>query len=220
MRQRGGRRLLPARGHLPRLHRSGGRAVSGQAADTAPDTGATVNSWVNVVRRAHLDETMKPIALLLASYANKDGTSIHPGVARLAVQSGKSYRTVQRVLARLRAIGLIEAMPRVKTPRGWKDGYRLILAADLLDKLDVPTPAAEDAAIEAIASRERERVRKYRREHRPGGPAKRHLDGITGSTAKRHLDGVTDATTIRHSDGVTSSDDTPKLRATCNATGN
>src|SRR5260370_31570300 len=98
------------------------------------------------------DATTTLVALLLASYADPDGTRIYAGVARLAIQGGLSYRTAQRELARLRAMGLIERMPRTGARRGWMACYRLILAADLLDRCDVPTPAAEDPPVAALRS--------------------------------------------------------------------
>ena len=149
------------------------------------DCGAKVNVWVNIVRRARLHATTKCIALLMASYANPDGTSIYPGVALLAVQSGYSYRTVQRELARLRAIGLVENMPRTGVRRSWSTPYRLILAADLLEKVDVPSPATEKAVVDNLAAR-------YRGKHRKANSA-RHSDGA-------HSDDCTppDDTTARH----------------------
>jgi DNA-binding transcriptional ArsR family regulator len=124
---------------------------------TGQDPGAAVNEWVNVVRRARMHLTTKSVALLLASYADKHGTSIYPGVALLAAQTGLSYRTVQWHLARLREMGLIEQGSRKELRRGWSVPYRLILAADLLEKIDVPTPAAEKLAAEKITAARRTR---------------------------------------------------------------
>jgi len=132
----------------------------------AADCGASINEWVKVVRRAKLHKTAKLIAFLMVSYADADGTNIYPGFARLAVQAGVSYATVKRETARLCAIGLIDRMPRSGTRRGWSACYRLILSPDLLEKVDVPTPAAENAAVEAVVERERAYLRKYRAKHR------------------------------------------------------
>lgn len=134
------------------------------------DIGADVNTWINVVRRSRLHATTKLIALLLASYASPDGTSVYPGVARLAIQSRKSYRTVQAELRRLRAIGLVEKLPRSGLPRSFAVPYRLILGPDVLEKADVPTPATEDAAVENLKAR-------YRGRHRPKKSA-RNLDDV------------------------------------------
>jgi hypothetical protein len=149
------------------------------------DDGATVNEWVNVIRRARLHATTKLVALLLASYADPDGTSIFPGVARLAVQTGLSYRTIQRELAGLRAMGLIAKMSRAGMPRAWSDPYRLTFAGHVLASVDIPTPAAEDSAVENLARQHRGRYR--------------------GKTTARHPDGAQtddctpwDDTTARH----------------------
>jgi hypothetical protein len=164
------------------------------------DQGASVNEWVNVVRRARLHATTKLVALLMASYADPDGTRIYPGVARLVIQSGLGYRTVQREMARLRTAGLTEQMPRKGLRRGWSAPYRLILAADLLEKVDVLTPAAEDKAAEDLAGR-------YRAKHRREKTS-RHSDGV-GSQDGPVDNPLSGGTTSRHSDGVQSDDLTP-----------
>jgi hypothetical protein len=132
---------------------------------------AAVNDWVNVVRRARMHPTTKLVALLLASYANPDGTSIYPGIARVAVQSRQSYRTVQRELKHLRDMQLLESTKRQGTRRGWKAGYQLIFGPDVAELLDVPTPDEEAAAIEAVAEQNRARFRRHY--------AKRHLSGVS-----------------------------------------
>lgn len=165
---------------------------------TADDPGASVNAWVNVVRRARLHETTKLIALLLASYASPDGTNIFPGVARLAVQSGHGYRTVQRHLAHLRTAGLIEPLPRRNTPRHFSTGYRLILAADLLDRIDVPTPATEDAAVDKLTSL-------FRGKHTATA---RHKDDVQ-SAREDQPSGLPDDDSARRNGGVQNDDCTP-----------
>lgn len=162
---------------------------------TEPDTGATVNEWVNVVRRARLTRTEKYIALLLATYADPDGSSIYPGVARLALQSDYSYRTVQDVLAKLRAIGLIEKLSRRGVPRHFADGYRLIFGPEVLDKASVPTPATEDAQVERIRAL-------YRGRHR--AKSARTLDRAQTDLAEHSLD-TDGATSARSADSVQSS---------------
>lgn len=167
---------------------------------TAPDEdiGADVNTWINVVRRSRLPATTKLIALLMASYADPDGTNIYPGVARLAIQSGHGYRTVQREQARLRAMGFVQSMPRRGLRRGWSTPYRLILAADLLEHVDVPSPATEDARIDELA-------RRYRGRHRAKASTKQVLEHVPNGTTARSPDGVQfsdctpwDDTTARH----------------------
>jgi DNA-binding transcriptional ArsR family regulator len=110
---------------------------------TTPDVGASVNEWVNVVRRGRLGPTVKLVALTIATYANSDGTKIFPGIARLAVQCEVDYRTARRALAALRSMGLIELVKRGARKLGKSDEYRLILSASLLEHCEIPTPDAE-----------------------------------------------------------------------------
>jgi DNA-binding transcriptional ArsR family regulator len=129
------------------------------------DHGAAVNEWVSVIRRACLQPTVKLVALTIASYADPDGTKVFPGIARLTVQCGVDYRSVQRALARLREARLIEMTRRGARRNGKSDEYRLILGADLLEKIHVPTPAAEKLAIERVrtgqlAKQEQSRIRR------------------------------------------------------------
>lgn len=129
------------------------------------DYGAGVNEWVNVVRRAKLGATVKLVALTIASYADPDGTHVFPGVTRLAVQCELKYRTTQYALARLRKAGLIEVVRHGDRRGGKSDEYRLILAADLLERCDVPSPAAERLEIERVteqnqAKQEKSRIRR------------------------------------------------------------
>lgn len=169
------------------------------------DLGASVYEWVNVVRRARLHATTKLIALLLATYADPAGTRIYPGIARLAIQSGHGYRTVQRELARLRAMGLIERLPRAGARRGWSDGYRLILGEQLLEKVDVPTPAIEEAAVASLTAR-------YRGKHRKTA---RHPDGAQTPPVDNPVDNPSaENSTARHSYGAQRDDCTPYEDAT------
>lgn len=122
---------------------------------TGDDCGVSVNEWVNVVRRAQLGRTNKLVALVIASYADPDGTRIFPGVARLAVQAEVDHRTARRALAALRAVGLIEVARRGNRRGGKSDEYRLILADDLLERCDVPAPAAEQLVIQKLTEQQR-----------------------------------------------------------------
>lgn len=147
------------------------------------DIGAAVNDWVSVVRRARLGATAHSVAVTLATYANPDGSRVYPGVARLAVQCEIGYRSVRRALRKLRTVGLIEVVRRGNRRRGLSDEYRLILAADLLERVDVPTPEQERKAIEAIHEADRaDSARRYtRRVH--GSPVPRE-PFITGQGAQ------------------------------------
>jgi hypothetical protein len=136
------------------------------------DHGAAVNDWVNVVRRAELGSTVKLVALMIATYADPDGTHVFPGVPRLAVQCDIDYRTARRAMAALREKGFLQVTRRGARRSGKSDEYRLILAADLLERCDVATPAAERLKIERVSERERTRGAKGRSigHHRPIEP--------------------------------------------------
>lgn len=109
-----------------------------------------VHEWLGVVRRARLGRTVKAVALMLASYANVDGTKVFPGIARLSVECELSAKAVKGALASLRTVGLVEVV-RAARKAGEHNEYRLILAEDLLERLDVPTPTAHAASIAAVA---------------------------------------------------------------------
>nr|WP_271189789.1 helix-turn-helix domain-containing protein [Dactylosporangium matsuzakiense] len=118
----------------------------------------TLRSWIEVVRRARLGRTTKAVALMMATYADSDGTRVFPGVARLAVDCELTYNVVQTSLRKLRAAGLIEVV-RQASRRGYADEYRLILADDLPDRLEVLDPGQVSAAAAALAGRRRGRYR-------------------------------------------------------------
>lgn len=109
------------------------------------DHGASVWNWMHVVRRARLGRTVKGLAAVLASYADPNGTRVFPGVARFAVEAEVEYKTAQEALSRLRRVGLIELVRRAGR-RGQHDEYRLILHADLLERVEVLSPVQVEVA--------------------------------------------------------------------------
>jgi hypothetical protein len=147
------------------------------------DHGATVNEWVNVVRRARLPRTTKLVALTLASYANPDGTRIYPSIARLVVQCRIRYSTCRRAIADLRSAGLLELVTR--GGRGRSNEYRLILSVDLLERWDVPSPDEERSEIDAIvaanraASAGRTKLAKHKQRLRSPEIAQNDLSALT-----------------------------------------
>jgi len=120
------------------------------------DYGVATFGWINIVRRSRLDKTTKLVALIYASYADPDGTNVRPGIARVAYDGSMSYNTVQKHTAILRNAGLLGVVRRGSgrringrtiTPA---TRYQLILHPDVMERIDVPTPAAADLAIEKI----------------------------------------------------------------------
>ncbi|WP_328856358.1 helix-turn-helix domain-containing protein [Williamsia herbipolensis] len=74
--------------------------------------------WERVVRAADLPTSVKCIALILATYASKDGENVRPSVATVADHMRTSERTVNRAMVTLREAGLIE---RVRRGNRWAD---------------------------------------------------------------------------------------------------
>lgn len=84
---------------------------------------------------AHVASGTRLVAWVAASYANRDGTSVRPGLDNLIEDTGTSRATVLRALAWLRAEGwLVEVSSRrrAKTDtRGKSTVYRLTIPARL-----------------------------------------------------------------------------------------
>lgn len=107
---------------------------------TPHELGVTVGAWNALVRRARMGRERKVACLVVSSYAQANGTGIHCGVARLAVDLEVSHRTARRYLAWLRDVGLIQLVRAGNRRRGRSDEYRLILGPNILEDLDVPDP--------------------------------------------------------------------------------
>lgn len=129
--------------------------------------------WLNIVRRVRFNgvapgvagRIVKAVALDLASYADYEtGGRVRPGLARIAVDCEIDYRTARSAFAAIRNLGLLRLV-RGARRRGHSDEYQLCLPADLLDRIEVLTPADMDLAIERIrgANRHKEPAPK------PGG---------------------------------------------------
>lgn len=99
-------------------------------------------TWIDIVRRARLGRTTKGVAFLLATFADNDGSRVFPGVATVSVAAEIDYKTAKRAIAELVKAGLLERIESPGRVRGSATVYRLILAEDLLDRIEVLTPAA------------------------------------------------------------------------------
>jgi Helix-turn-helix domain len=98
--------------------------------------------WERIIRRALMDPSTKLVALVLAGYANKDGSSVRPGRKRLSAVTGMSVRTVDRCLDKLRTLGLLDRVSKGSNTgiEFMADVYRLTIPADLLDVVDLLDP--------------------------------------------------------------------------------
>jgi len=88
--------------------------------------------------------TFTAIALCWASYANDRGQEIWAGDATIAVDLGTTIKNVVTVRKKLLELGLLQHVRGRHGERG--EEYRLTLPSDLLDVLNVPTPAQHKLA--------------------------------------------------------------------------
>lgn len=102
-----------------------------------------------------VNPTDKLIGLLLASYADPDGTRILTGTELLVMVSGKSESVVIRARVNLRQTGLIERVSeRYKNGRnGGKDEYRLTRPDDILDRYQMLDPELERLSRATVVKR-------------------------------------------------------------------
>lgn len=116
----------------------------------------TVWQWIDVIRRARLGRTTTAVAIMLATWADPDGTNIYPGLPTLAVACEVDYKTAKTCVAQLVSAGLLHPVPR---RRGTRDnqGYRLTLADDLLDRTTVLSPTEFRSEAEKIRDANRRR---------------------------------------------------------------
>lgn len=90
--------------------------------------------WERIVRRVQMPSGTKYLALMLATYADQDGSRIRPGVERLALVMCVTDRTVKRSLSALRELGLIERTKQGNRHAGLADTYRLTVPSTVLDE--------------------------------------------------------------------------------------
>lgn len=120
--------------------------------------------WEGVVRRARLGSVIPArkgkggkvtkggmsgtlftgIALGWSSYANPDGSRVKPGDATVAIDLETSIAAVRAVRQALLALGLMQQVG--SRQKGFGIEYRLTMPSDLLDRVDVLTPAQHKLA--------------------------------------------------------------------------
>lgn len=171
----------------------------------------TLRQWTDVVRRARLGRTVKAVAMVLATYADSDGTRVFPGVARLAYDCEINYNTAQQALAKLREVQLVELV-RPSARKGAKrrdaDEYRLILGPELLDHIEVPTPAAAEVAMEAI--------RRAKQGRHKTGPHPAPMGAVESGTHPAPMGAVDDSEARPHPSARGADEPTAPIGATSN----
>ena len=85
--------------------------------------------WEKALRDSQLPSRARHVGHLMATYADKDGSSIHPGVDRMAKGTGMSSRTVHTALKELRLNGWVKVVVQSNSWRGQSHEYRLTIPA-------------------------------------------------------------------------------------------
>ena len=116
---------------------------------------ATVREWTDAIRRSTLDRTTKGVALILASYADWNGSRVFPGLARLAVAASVHYNTAKAAMGRLMECELLECVGKPSPGRSAE--YRLCFGDATMDRAGVRSPDEMKAAIAAEDLRRRGR---------------------------------------------------------------
>lgn len=132
------------------------------------DEKASVRDWTDILRRVRLGatvtvpgntrgvrgSTVRAVALMLATYADADGSRVFPGTARVAVACEIDYRTAKRCLASLRHLGLI-VLVRPARQRHHADEYRLTIPTDLMERMAVLSPTEMESEVEEMRANNR-----------------------------------------------------------------
>lgn len=110
-----------------------------------PDTVAPLTvptgrfEWERIVRRIRMPKPVKLAALVLATYADPDGSRVRPGMEVLAAVTGDSERNAKRIVNVLRSMRLIEQVSRGggRGGRGKAATYQLVIPTDLLERVEL-----------------------------------------------------------------------------------
>ena len=102
--------------------------------------------WERIVRRCRLRPLTKYVGMVLAQYANSDGTNAFPSVAKLARVTGLSERSVRNALSDMRSTGLIKRVQKggLRGTQAIPDVHCLVIPADLLERVELLTPGEDE----------------------------------------------------------------------------
>jgi hypothetical protein len=111
--------------------------------------------WERIIRRAVMPKAVKYVALILATYADADGSRVRPGIDVLAAVAGEGQSTVRKRVAELRTTyGLLDVVSRGggRNGSGKAAEYRLVMPVDLLERVEMlpPGDVAKRAPIHAV----------------------------------------------------------------------
>jgi hypothetical protein len=117
-------------------------------------------TWIDIVGRIRFvgfgvaPKTIRLVAWRMALYGDPDGSRVFPGTARLAVVCGVDYKTVKRVVSILAGLYLISKVSGASGPIGQRRArgteYQLTVPVDLMDRVDVLSPAQVEKEAEVI----------------------------------------------------------------------
>lgn len=164
----GDRELLPATqyewyGYIRRIRATG--LIAGRTGADGKATKGAVSPTL-----------FKAIALAFGSYADPEGTNVKPGDATIAADMECAIKTVRAVRNALVDLGLMERVSG--RTAGFGEVYRLTCPTDLLDSVEVLSPAQLKLAARSI--------RESARGKRSGGPVDHpeasDLGGSSGPT--------------------------------------
>lgn len=106
--------------------------------------------WERIFRRCVLPQPVKSVGAYAAQYANRDGTRVYPGVARLAAVTCLSERSVRDALELLRQLGLLTRTRKGSSlgRRALTDEHKLTRPVDLERRVHLldPEESPESAA--------------------------------------------------------------------------
>jgi hypothetical protein len=93
--------------------------------------------WERIVRRLELPMRLKFTAMMVATYADADGSRVRPGVEVLASVTAQGASTVRKHLSALQEYGLLALVSRGggRAGRGKAAEYQLTVPVDLLERV-------------------------------------------------------------------------------------
>lgn len=193
--------------------------------------------WERLVRRIVMPTGHKLIALILATWADPNGSRVRPGLGLLAASTGVSERTARRVLGSLaRDWGLIDLVARGggRNGKGKTAEYRLTIPTDLLERLtllgpdglpdspanyvashsavspDIQVASDYDGGTESLATQVADQTNPAAPIDRPNGAA---FEGMTGQ-----IDGMTGHPAWPTTNHITNHQTRPTPRSPTNST--